>query len=301
MDAVCSSCHSELVPGDAFCQQCGSAVAPAPVAPAIPLQDGGSPTGTVEQEAPIFPPSEMAETTPPLKPRREGLPTRAVVIGSLVLALAVVGVALAMRGSTSPIHQGAVATIATATDSATADPTPTDSATADPTDTGSTTATATASATSIPFPAESAKAVATQVDALILRSGAARTLLTNGVIDASGCSASGAAEINAALQQRQSLLNQLQVLDLTALPLGAQVKAALARTMEQSIVADQFYLSWAQEPAVSGCTGTAVHDSVFLQANAASRESTAVKQQFIALWNPVAVQLGLPARAEPDL
>jgi len=196
-----------------------------------------------------------------------------------------------MRGSTSPIHQGAVAAIATATGSAAADPTATDSAAADPT----------ASATSIPFPAESAKAVATQVDELILRSGAARALLTKGVIDAAGCSVSGAVEINAALQQRQSLLNQLQVLDLTALPRGAQVKAALAQTMEQSIVADQFFLSWAQEPAVSGCTGTAAHDSVFLQANAASRESTAVKQQFIALWNPVALQLGLPARAEPDL
>jgi len=293
MDAVCRSCHAELVPGDAFCAQCGSAVGPAAVGPAMTFQDGGSTTGTVEQETPLLPLPEMAETTAPQKLRREGLPTRAMVIGSLVLALVVVGVALAMRGSSSPVHQGAVAATPTATGSATA--------TSTPIATGSATATTTASATSIPFPAASAKAVATQVDELILRSGAARALLTKGVIDAAGCSASGASEINAALQQRQSLLNQLQVLDLTALPRGAQVKAALAQTMERSIVADQFFLSWAQEPAVSGCTGTAVRDSVLLQANAASRESTAVKQQFIALWNPVALQLGLPARAEPDL
>ena len=88
---------------------------------------------------------------------------------------------------------------------------------------------------------------------------------------------------------------------MTVLPQGAQVKAALAQSMQLSIVVDQFFLSWAQEPAVAGCTGTAVRDSVFLKADAASRQTTAVKQQFVALWNPVARQFGLPARAEPDL
>jgi hypothetical protein len=301
MDAVCRSCYAELVPGDAFCAQCGSALGPVLVGSAGTFQDGGSTTDTVEQEAPPFPVPKMAETTAPQEQRGEGLATRAIVIGSLVLALAAAGAAVAVRGSSSPVHQSAVAAFATATDSATAasTPTATDSATA--TSTPTATDSATVSATAVPFPAVSATAVATQVDELILRSGAARALLTKGVIDAAGCGVSGAGEINAALQQRQSLLIQLQVLDLTALPRGAQVKAALAQTMEQSIVADQFFLSWAEEPVVSGCTGKAIRDSVLLQANAASAESTAVKQQFIALWNPIALQLGLPARAEPDL
>jgi hypothetical protein len=140
-----------------------------------------------------------------------------------------------------------------------------------------------------------------QVDALIQQSGVARALLVRGVNDAVGCRASGVVEINGALQQRQSLLNQLQALDVTVLPQGAQVKAALAQSVQLSIVADHFFLSWAQEPAVAGCTGAAVRDSVFLKADAASLQTTAVKQQFIALWNPLARQLGLPARAEPDL
>jgi hypothetical protein len=277
MDAVCRSCHTELVPGDAFCAQCGSAVEPAMTA-----QDGGSADGTAEQTAMLTPLPEMAQTTAPQRPRRKAVPTGAVVIGGLVVAFAVVsGVALAMRGSSSPVRQTAATGIASGTSTATATATPSPSGT--------------------PAPAASARAVATQVDTLIQDSGAARKLLAKGVSDAVGCRTSGAAEISDAMQQRQSLLNQLQALDVTVLPQGAQVKAALAQSMQFSIVADQFFLSWAQEPAVAGCTGTAVRDSVFLKADAASAQTTAVKQQFLALWNPVARQFGLPARAEPDL
>jgi len=66
------------------------------------FQDGGSTTGTIEQEAPLLPLPEMAEATAPQKLRREGLPTRAMVIGSLVLALVVVGVALAIDSDARP-------------------------------------------------------------------------------------------------------------------------------------------------------------------------------------------------------
>jgi hypothetical protein len=286
MDAVCRSCHGVLVPGDAFCAQCGSAVGPTTTAPY-----GGSTDGTAEHTALLSPLPEMAQTTEPQRLRRKAVPTTAVVVGGLVVALAVVfGVVMALRGSSSLVHQAPVTGLKTPAKGFTP-----------ATGFATGTATATPSASTAPIPAASAKVVAVQVDALIQRSGAARALLVRGVNDAVGCRASGAGEISDALQQRQSWLTQLQALDVTVLQQGAQVKATLAQSMQLSIVADQFFLSWAQEPAVTGCTGTAVRDSVFLEADAASRQTTAVKQQFIAVWNPVARQLGLPARAEPDL
>jgi hypothetical protein len=293
---TCDNCAQPLREGARFCPACGAvAVALEVITPKnlstaqspLPLPATSGPGNTGNQtnvlSTPLEDIREGHELRPPAPRNRKLL----VGVATVVVLGAIAGGALALTAhgpARRPIGAATAATSPTATN-----PSP------------STASTATPSANSTPVPAASARAVGTKVDELIQRSGAARKLLTKGVSDAAGCSANGAGEISDALQQRQSLLNQLEALDVTVLPQGAQVKAALAQSMELSIAADQFFLSWAQEPAVAGCTGTAVRDSVFLEADAASRQTTAAKQHFVALWNPVARHLGLPARAEPDL
>jgi hypothetical protein len=292
---TCDNCAQPLREDARFCPACGAAAAPHVITPKdSPTPQGPPPlpptsdSGATSNQANVLPAwlddtSEGHELQPPARRNRRLL----VSVATVVLLGAIAGAAFALTAHGPTGRHDASARTATS-------PTATNPS-------QSTDSAATSPVRSNPFPATSATAVATHVDELIQGSGAARTLLAKGVSDAAGCSAGGVSEISGALQQRQSLLNQLQALDLIVLPQGLQVKATLTQSMQLSIAADQFFLAWAKEPAVTGCTGTAVRDSVFLNADAASRQATSAKQQFIALWKPVARQLGLPARAEPDL
>jgi hypothetical protein len=96
--------------------------------------------------------------------------------------------------------------------------------------------------------------------------------------------------INAVRDQRQNEYSQAQGLTTNALQNGDALKSDLTKALSFSLKADDDYLVWAQQQAVSCQPGSP-------PANASAEGSQALnyKTLFVSLWNPLAVSYNLPA------
>jgi hypothetical protein len=144
------------------------------------------------------------------------------------------------------------------------------------------------------------KAQAVAIDQLLNASSASRQKLGPALTAVDGCG-----DINSAittLQQvtteRDGQVKQGQGLAVDQLNGGAQLKSALVQALTFSLQADQKFTAWAQAVAAAGCSGHAPHEDNYAAGQAASGSATTNKQQFVALWNPVAATYGLPNRSE---
>jgi hypothetical protein len=144
------------------------------------------------------------------------------------------------------------------------------------------------------------KAQAIAIDQLLNASSASRQKLGPALTAVDGCG-----DLNGAvttLQQvtaeRDGQVKQGQSLAVDQLANGGKLQAALVQALTYSLQADQKYSAWAQAVAGAGCKGHAAHDDNYNAAQAASGSATSSKQQFVALWNPVAATYGLTARSE---
>jgi len=145
---------------------------------------------------------------------------------------------------------------------------------------------------SLPAKQQAANALA----ALLARSGADRSAITQAVTSAQNCSNLSGDEtvFNNAASSRQSLLD-----DLTALPsrsaLSASMLQDLTTAWQASGQADQAYAKWTQDAISGGCSTSGYSSDANYQAAAApDQQATTSKQAFTALWSGIASEYNLP-------
>ena len=98
--------------------------------------------------------------------------------------------------------------------------------------------------------------------------------------------------------ERSDEVNRGNALAVDQLTGGNDLRTALVQALKYSLDADQKFTAWGQAVAQAGCTGHAPHDANYTAAQGSSTSATTSKQQFVALWNPIAATYGLPTRTE---
>ncbi|MEU4626576.1 hypothetical protein AB0G04_42165 [Actinoplanes sp. NPDC023801] len=154
-------------------------------------------------------------------------------------------------------------------------------------------------ATTTPPPDPRAQARA--VDAVLSDSVASRRKLNQAIERVGDCAGlSGAvADIRAVGEERQSQMDTVRDADLSALPDGETLRAALIEALRFAWEADQGFLAWAQPTLSGGCD--AADDSGYARGRSASNSAGTAKRAFLAQWNPVARANGLSARSADEI
>ncbi|GAA2700107.1 zinc finger Ran-binding domain-containing protein [Actinoplanes palleronii] len=136
------------------------------------------------------------------------------------------------------------------------------------------------------------------VDRLLDLSGQSRLKLVeaNDVVFSCGDLAAAIERLQEVGTERGAERATLNGLDLSALANGEQIRSTLDTAFSHSLAADRHYVKWAQERQGNGCRKTTKAEAHRIAGDAESTSAGAAKKQFLSLWNPVAVGLGLPAR-----
>lgn len=291
----CTACGRPRGGSERYCTGCGASLpevmsVPGPVSPLGASGPGGVPgpgresgSGRLESEqtvaAPVrqWPGHQMDPPggAGPLGSARRSRAMIAVVSAAVVVVIAaVVVIAIRLTGSTGPTGLSATSPTLSSTPASTPTPTPT----ATPTPSSGT-----------PAPSTSALTEATAVSNLLSAGVASRSALVTAVNDVTQCmNLTGAvSQIQQSANDRQTELNAANGLSADALQNGSTLKSYLIQALQHSLDADDEYLSWAQQEAAS-CqfeSQPAIPDNI---------PSTRYKNLFVGLWNPIAIQYGLP-------
>ncbi|MEU7056800.1 hypothetical protein [Streptomyces sp. NPDC046197] len=102
-----------------------------------------------------------------------------------------------------------------------------------------------------------------------------------------------------AADARTSLLDKLDELSTDQLPGG--LVSELRSAWQSSKEADQAYARVVDEVSGSCSSGSVAGASAWQDASTASNQATAAKQDFVAVWNPLAQEFGLGTRVWTDL
>jgi hypothetical protein len=146
--------------------------------------------------------------------------------------------------------------------------------------------------------AADAKAQASAVAGYLTESTAARTGVSDAIVAISSCkdiTASVAALQNAATV-RQRIVSELSGANLDAVPGGPALLAELTQALQASAASDGHYAAWGTAVAAS-CSGTAAHTAEWTAAQQSDSAANSAKQKFVAGWNPIATQYGLPQQS----
>jgi hypothetical protein len=147
------------------------------------------------------------------------------------------------------------------------------------------------------------QAEATQLSGLLTQSGNDRSAIVAAVSSIANCGDLQGAEntLNSSASNRQSLLGQLQGLNLSQLPNSTQLVQYLTAAWNSSIASDQSYAGWAGDEINNGCTNNDTSDANYQNAQVSDSQSTANKTSFAALWNPIATSYNLPTVSQSDI
>jgi Protein kinase domain len=146
--------------------------------------------------------------------------------------------------------------------------------------------------------------VANRFASLLRRNSGARAQVVSAVGAVSNCSMNGnagSAALETAISARQSVVNELNGLDVSALAEGGQLLSSLTIAMRDSIAADRHFQDWMRYVAATGCSGAAPQNADFAAADASSQAAASSKTQFATAWNGVALRYGLDQVQEQDL
>ena len=169
---------------------------------------------------------------------------------------------------------------------ATPDPTPT---TTDPTPT--------------PSPTVDQLTQAAVIDDLLDRSVASRNKLNQAIDRVNRCTdLDGAlADMRTVGDERRAQLSEAGSADLSALPEGEELRRELSAALQHSLQADEAYVRWTQPTVSGGCAGTPARAAAQRDGRSASDQAGAAKVVFLARWNPIAADLGLPTRSRDKI
>lgn len=149
------------------------------------------------------------------------------------------------------------------------------------------------------------RAQARAIDALLRGSTSARDEVVAAVVHTRKCTRIGKniRDLRAAARQREQLVRRVRSLDAGAIPNGKEVTASLRRAWNKSAEADRAFAAWAQRVgSPRGCPGGApVKGRHYQRAVQASAAASQAKARFVRLWNPIAVEAGLPKRSEDGI
>ncbi len=201
-------------------------------------------------------------------------------------------------GSRKPLIYGLVAGLAAAVVAAavlvlTHKPTPTPpaspghSTTAPPTTTPPTTQSPTVSAE---------EQAADNLSNLLTQSVTDRSSIVAAVADAQSCGPNLNQDpqiLENAATSRQNLLNELANLS-GASNLPANLITNLRGAWQSSMAADKAYAQYAQDQISNGCVKNDTSDPNYQAAIGPDGQATTYKQAFVGIWNPIAMQYGLP-------
>jgi len=135
------------------------------------------------------------------------------------------------------------------------------------------------------------------LSALLAQSVAVRGSVVSAFSDLTRCGprvAKDAAAFRQAAASREQLISRL-----AALPgrstLPAPMIAALTTAWRTSVQADRDFAAWAQDESSRGCHKNSTSDPHFRAATGPDNRATRYKKVFVASWNPIAAQYGLPS------
>lgn len=165
--------------------------------------------------------------------------------------------------------------------------------------------------TTAPPPASSpgsddpARKEAAALNVLLDRSITDRATVVAAVEDIGRCSNLSSAQrhLGEAAASRRTMLDQLGQMNVSDISSGEQLRTDLQGAWRSSEQSDQNYLSWAGEVQNAHCStaNSAPHTSSYTAAQSTDREATQGKDAFVALWNPIASDYGLPQRRAGEL
>jgi hypothetical protein len=142
---------------------------------------------------------------------------------------------------------------------------------------------------------------ADNLSALLASSVSDRGAINNAYNDVQSCGptlAQDQATFQQAVTSRQSLLSRLGSMpDAAALPAG--MISSLTQAWQASITADQDFAAWAQDESAN-CTPNG-SDANLSAATGPDNQATQDKTAFVASWNPIAQQYGLPTYSQGQL
>ncbi|AEV85775.1 hypothetical protein ACWT_4754 [Actinoplanes sp. SE50] len=152
-------------------------------------------------------------------------------------------------------------------------------------------------------PTGSAAAQGAAMNQLLDRSSASRAELNAAIIAVLACEKvdDAVSRLQAVGVERDEQRSTLASLDLSAIPSGEAARDALSAGLTHSLNSDVAYVKWARERNSAGCADTPAAKVYRQAADHESASSAVAKEQFLALWNPIAVSLGLPSRGRQDL
>jgi hypothetical protein len=142
-------------------------------------------------------------------------------------------------------------------------------------------------------------AEATQLQAfvsILSNTSSARSAVGNAVNGVGGCTedpASGIATLQSSAQSRTSDAQSAQRLAVDAIPNGESLRSTLVSLLQDSATADNGYAQWMQDIQSQGCPVNTSSDQGYQSGDQASQSATQDKQNFVAMWNPLASQFGL--------
>ena len=154
-----------------------------------------------------------------------------------------------------------------------------------------------------PTEGPSIQAQATGIDRLLDQSVASRRKLNAAIDLVNRCTALSTAlsDMRDVGTERQQQLHIAGGADLSALPNGEQLRTALSDALRNALAADRGFVSWTAPTVAGGCADTGRRRAAYAQAQAASTRAQEAKKRFLAIWNPIAAQQGLPARSNKDI
>ncbi len=138
----------------------------------------------------------------------------------------------------------------------------------------------------------------TEITPLIRQSAIARRAVVKASQQVGACTmppAQGISVMNQAIAQRQAIIGSIGALPVDAIPNGQELLADLKQATAQSILADQGFIGWMQDMQnAASCPIDTSQDSSYRAGLQASAQAVRAKQEFAALWNPLATDLGQP-------
>ncbi|WP_405728128.1 hypothetical protein OG607_26000 [Streptomyces sp. NBC_01537] len=151
-----------------------------------------------------------------------------------------------------------------------------------------------------------AKGQAEKLDALLKESGSSRASVISAVSSIQSCQNldQAASDLRAAATQRQGLVTQLGTLSVDQLPDHQALTEALTKAWNASASADTHYAAWADQAANQKKVCKGGHARTTGQTSAGNRDSgtaSQAKKDAVKLWNTIAKKYGLTQRQYTQL
>ena len=142
---------------------------------------------------------------------------------------------------------------------------------------------------------------ATQVDQLLQKSKATRKALGHSYDEVANCSdvTDGLSGLQQVASQRNSEITEAQALQTGDLANGAELQSDLIKFLQDSLAADNDFVTWAQDES-SSCT-SAANDEAYNAGMAESGTAVSDKNSFLSLWDSIAQNQGLVVMTQADL